>query len=90
MTELVHVKIDADIAWITLDSPHNRNALSRELTRELLAGLERCRSNDVRVVVLSGTGRGFCQNPRGVGVPKFSTTGGFWSDPRLGHLWSKL
>jgi methylglutaconyl-CoA hydratase len=60
MTELVHVKIDADIAWITLDSPHNRNALSRELTRELLAGLERCRSNDVRVVVLSGTGRVFC------------------------------
>lgn len=48
-------------AVLTLDSPHNRNALSRQLVEELLTHL-----NDVaadpgaRTVVITGTGRTFC------------------------------
>jgi len=40
MTELVHLDVDHGIATITLDSPHNRNALSAQLRGELLAHLE--------------------------------------------------
>ena len=34
-SELVHLSIERGIATITLDSPHNRNALSRQLVGEL-------------------------------------------------------
>ena len=33
--ELVHHAVDGPVATITLDSPHNRNALSRQLVTEL-------------------------------------------------------
>ena len=35
MTELVHYAVADAVATITLDSPHNRNALSRQLVTEL-------------------------------------------------------
>ena len=34
-TELVHLGVEGGIATITLDSPHNRNALSAQLVTEL-------------------------------------------------------
>ena len=40
MPELVHYAVADAVATITLDSPHNRNALSRQLVSELFAGLE--------------------------------------------------
>lgn len=59
--ELVHAAIDRGVATITLDSPHNRNALSRQLRCELAghltAAIER---DDVRVVLLTHTGTVFC------------------------------
>jgi enoyl-CoA hydratase/carnithine racemase len=61
MTELVHYDVDGAIATITLDSPHNRNALSRRLVTELadrLAGAEA--DPDVLVVLLRSSGRVFC------------------------------
>ena len=39
-SELVHLSIDGGVATITLDSPANRNALSRALVRELSAALD--------------------------------------------------
>ena len=33
--ELVHLRVDDDVATITLDSEHNRNALSKQLMTEL-------------------------------------------------------
>jgi methylglutaconyl-CoA hydratase len=60
-TELVHLDVAAGVATITLDSPANRNALSAQLRRELLTGLERAIADDAaRVVVLSHTARVFC------------------------------
>jgi methylglutaconyl-CoA hydratase len=60
-TELVHLDVSAGIATITLDSPHNRNALSAQLRRELLAHLDAAIADDaVRVIVLTHTGTVFC------------------------------
>ncbi|MEU7480259.1 enoyl-CoA hydratase-related protein [Lentzea sp. NPDC042327] len=59
--ELVHYEVRRGIATITLDSPHNRNALSAQLRRELREHLTATAADDgVRVVVLTHTGPVFC------------------------------
>jgi enoyl-CoA hydratase/carnithine racemase len=59
--ELVHYAVADDVATITLDSPHNRNALSRRLVTELTAALERAGADEAaRVVVVRAAGRVFC------------------------------
>ena len=61
MTELVHYDVTDGIATITLDSPHNRNALSRQLVGELFERLDRAAEDDeARVVVLRSAERVFC------------------------------
>jgi len=60
-TELVHYGATGAVATLTLDSQHNRNALSRRLVTELFAGLERAEGDDdVRVVLIRAEGRVFC------------------------------
>jgi enoyl-CoA hydratase len=60
-TELVHLAIDEGIATITLDSAHNRNALSRQLVAELTDRLHvAATAPDLRAVVLTHTGTTFC------------------------------
>jgi enoyl-CoA hydratase/methylglutaconyl-CoA hydratase len=57
----VHYNVSGPLATITLDSPHNRNALSRQLVSELFAGLEAAEGDaDVRVVLVRSSGRVFC------------------------------
>jgi methylglutaconyl-CoA hydratase len=59
--ELVHIAVDRGVATITLDSPHNRNALSRQLRAELRHHLTDAIDDDaVRVIVLDHTGPVFC------------------------------
>lgn len=59
--ELVHYASADGVATITLDSPHNRNALSRQLVRELFERLEEAaEDDDARVVVLRSADRVFC------------------------------
>jgi methylglutaconyl-CoA hydratase len=59
--ELVHLAVDRGVATITLDSPHNRNALSRQLRAELRDHLATAVGDDaVRVIVLDHTGPVFC------------------------------
>jgi len=59
--ELVHYGTADAVASLTLDSQHNRNALSRRLVTELFAGLERAEADDdVRVVLIRAEGRVFC------------------------------
>jgi enoyl-CoA hydratase/methylglutaconyl-CoA hydratase len=59
--ELVHLDVAEQVATITLDSPHNRNALSRQLVSELFEQLEAAESDDaVKVVVIRSSGRVFC------------------------------
>ncbi|MDI2031746.1 enoyl-CoA hydratase family protein [Saccharopolyspora sp. TS4A08] len=61
MDELVHFEVADGVGTITLDSPHNRNALSAQLRRELKAHLDTAMDDDaVRVIVLTHTGKVFC------------------------------
>jgi enoyl-CoA hydratase len=60
MALLIHGR-EAAVSTLTLDSPGNRNALSRRLVEELSAGLTAAADDDgVRAVVLTHTGRTFC------------------------------
>jgi enoyl-CoA hydratase/methylglutaconyl-CoA hydratase len=60
-TELVHLDVAEQVATVTLDSPHNRNALSRQLVTELFGRLEAAeRDESVKVVVIRSSGRVFC------------------------------
>ncbi len=59
--QLVRGAVDGAVATITLDSPHNRNALSHQLVTELAACLAEAEADpEVRVVVLESAGRVFC------------------------------
>ncbi|GAB2658844.1 enoyl-CoA hydratase-related protein [Kribbella swartbergensis] len=61
MTELVHLEVADGVATITLDSPHNKNALSQQLTGELLERLEAAGADDtVRVTVIRSALDVFC------------------------------
>ncbi|HEY6933603.1 MAG TPA: enoyl-CoA hydratase family protein [Marmoricola sp.] len=61
MTELVHLDTADGTATITLDSPHNRNALSRQLVADLFDRLDRAAEDDAaRVVVIRSADRVFC------------------------------
>jgi enoyl-CoA hydratase len=60
VAELVHCTVDGGVATITLDSPANRNALSRQLVADLAAALDRAEQPDVRAVVLTHVAPVFC------------------------------
>jgi enoyl-CoA hydratase len=60
MGELVTVVLDADIATITMDSPHNRNALSVQLVAELHAAIDAAEEARARAIVLRHEGPAFC------------------------------
>ncbi|HWL43296.1 MAG TPA: enoyl-CoA hydratase-related protein [Ilumatobacter sp.] len=58
--QLVHFTIDADVATITLDSQHNRNALSTQLVGEVNAALDAAEAAGPRAIVLRHEGPAFC------------------------------
>ncbi|TDZ82072.1 Carnitinyl-CoA dehydratase [Mycobacteroides salmoniphilum] len=58
---LVQYEVEGRAARLTLDSPHNRNALSSGLVLQLREGLRRAAADQtVRAVVLTHTGNTFC------------------------------
>jgi methylglutaconyl-CoA hydratase len=82
---LVGVERRGPAAVVTLDSPHNRSALSRLLVEQLHAALRTALDDDgVRMVVLTGAGPVFCSGadlkeqraggaPGAVGLPEVLT-----------------
>src|SRR5215471_12088428 len=48
------------IVTITLNRPEKRNAISYELIRDLLAGLEAAAGSSAQVLILTGAGKSFC------------------------------
>ncbi len=58
--EVLYEVVDR-VATITLNRPHRRNAISPRLLRELTVALRRADDDDeVRCVLLTGAGKGFC------------------------------
>ena len=67
------------VATITLNRPDRLNALIKQLEEELLDALRSAEeSDDVRVIVLTGAGRGFCAGAdmKGLG----DSSGGEWTE----------
>lgn len=61
MPELVHLALAEQVATITLDSDHNRNALSRQLVTELSAHLATADADPAaRAILIRSAGRVFC------------------------------
>lgn len=62
MGEVVRSELAGGVATITLDSQHNRNALSRQLVAELADALDHALADDsgTRVIVLRHEGPAFC------------------------------
>lgn len=63
MAEFSQIRYDVDswIATITLDRPDRLNAFTETMRRELLAAFDLADADDdVRAVILTGAGRGFC------------------------------
>ncbi len=61
MTELVTIETKGGIADVRLNRPDKYNALSPDMFKAIIdAGESLLAAADVRVVVLSGNGRGFC------------------------------
>jgi methylglutaconyl-CoA hydratase len=83
----VRSTVERGVATVTLDSPTNRNALSRPLLEQLGARLGDAIADEaVRVVVLSHTGTVFCA---GADLKDPPGPGAAWSLPAvLGLLWS--
>jgi enoyl-CoA hydratase/carnithine racemase len=61
MSEVVQMKLEAGVALLTLNRPERLNAWTDEMEHEYFALLDECAaSEDVRVIVVTGAGRGFC------------------------------
>ena len=87
-----------DIAVLTLTRPEKLNALSYELVEDLHTALDGIRANnDLRVVVFTGAGRGFCSgldltdpNPENAGEgTEFPRSGMRWQE-RIAELTAKI
>jgi enoyl-CoA hydratase/carnithine racemase len=82
--EVVHCTVLDGVCTITLDSPSNRNALSRQLVGELAVALDRGELSDVRAVVLTHTAPVFCAGAdlkeRASGAPDAQSAGNPMAD----------
>lgn len=60
-TDHVLARVEEGVAWVTLNRPERRNALSAAMLRGLETALEAAERDDaVRTVVLTGAGGAFC------------------------------
>jgi len=76
---VLRYKVDAGIAWLTLDNPP-LNALSHELRRAVISALDRALADGkVRAIVLAGSERAFSS---GADIKEFAD-GTFYADPFL-------
>lgn len=61
MAESLIFKVEDGVGWIVLNRPEARNAMNAEMRESYLAALGTCGENpDIRAVVLTATGKGFC------------------------------
>jgi enoyl-CoA hydratase/carnithine racemase len=61
MSEVVQMRVNDGVALLTLNRPDRLNAWTAEMEHVYFAMLEECgRAEGVRVIVVTGAGRGFC------------------------------
>ena len=61
MSNSIELKIEHNVAYITLNRPEIFNSFNREMALQLQDILDTCEANDeVRAIVLSGNGKAFC------------------------------
>jgi enoyl-CoA hydratase/carnithine racemase len=61
MSEVVQLQIRDGVALVTLNRPDRLNAWTSEMEHSYFAALERCANDEeVRAIVVTGAGRGFC------------------------------
>ena len=61
MADTLIFEVRDGVGWIILNRPEARNAMNPEMRERYLAALARCGEDpDIRAVVLTGTGKGFC------------------------------
>ena len=57
----VEFKLENNVLWITLNRPEQMNAMTADMRDQIIARLGAARSElDVRAVVVTGVGKGFC------------------------------
>src|ERR1700687_347756 len=56
----LRLETSGDIATITLSRPEKRNAISTEMTDELMGALAEVETSSARVAILTGEGKAFC------------------------------
>lgn len=79
--ETIVLEIDGGLATLTLNRPDRLNGMTNRMVRETHAALmDVSRAPDVRVLVLTGAGRGFCP---GADLRHFSEGGGRDADEHL-------
>jgi len=61
MADTLLFRVENGVGWIVLNRPDARNALNAEMRQGYLDALARCAEDpEIRAVVLTGTGKGFC------------------------------
>ncbi len=61
MADTLLFTVEEGVGWIVLNRPDARNAMNAEMREAYLAALAQCGEDpDIRAVVLTGTGKGFC------------------------------
>ena len=78
---MIEARVDNRIGWITLNRPESHNSLDLEAMASLRTVFNEWADQDVRAVVLTGTGKSFCS---GVALDVVATTD--WSNNPLTAL----
>jgi enoyl-CoA hydratase/carnithine racemase len=69
--ELIELRIQSGIATLHLNRPDKRNAINDEMRSQLIAALEGAAANrEVRALILTGNGKGFCAGGDVAGMEK--------------------
>lgn len=70
-TDLIDLQIQSGIATIYLNRPEKRNAMSDDMRTQFIAALERVAADkEIRALVLTGNGKGFCAGGDVVGMER--------------------
>lgn len=69
--DLIELRVESGIATLHLNRPDKRNAMSDDMRTQFIAALERINADrEVRALILTGNGKGFCAGGDVAGMEK--------------------